>query len=60
MESTPPVFLGGQCNGTLFLYGFGMGSIIIIIAVDGVNGYEQPCCERTGLVIYLGVYSQVD
>ena len=39
MESTPSAFLRVQCNGTLFGYGFGMGSIIIIIAVDGVNGY---------------------
>ena len=59
-ESTPLAFLRVQCNGTLFWYGFGMESIIIIIAVDGMNGYVQPCCERTGLVIYLGVYSQVD
>jgi hypothetical protein len=59
-ESTPPAFLRVECNGTLFWYGFGMGSIIIIIAVDGMNGYVQPCCESKHVEIHLDARIQVD
>ena len=60
MESTPSAFLRVQCNGMLFWYGFGMESIIIIIAVDGMNGYVQPCCESKHVEIHLDARIQVD
>ena len=60
MESTHSAFLGVQCNGTLFWSGFEMESIIIIIAVDGMNGYVQPCCESKHVEIHLDARIQVD
>ena len=37
-----------------------MESIIIIIAVDGMNGYVQPCCESKHIEIHLDARIQVD